>query len=136
MHTTLGFVRLPAFRAVVVVLAVATLLSGCKFSLPAVTSATVTRYISGNPGPQTELAPSQRAAIATWFKEHKSGWSSSFASYGPQLEIRVAHKNGSQLVINVIDSKVVVKGEFGQYERSSGKPALAALRAAIGASSN
>ena len=136
MHTTLGFVRLPAFRAVVVVLAVATLLAGCKFSLPDVTSATVTRYVSGSPGPQTELTPSQRAAIATWFKEHKSGWSSSFASYGPQLEIRVAHENGSQSVINVIDSKVVVKGEFGQYERNSGKPALAALLAAIGASSN
>ena len=136
MHTTLGFVRLPAFRAVSVFLAAATLLAGCKFSLPEVTSATVTRYVSGNPGPQTELVPSQRAAIATWFKEHKSGWSSSFASYGPQLEIRVAHENGSQSVINVIDSKVVVKGEFGQYERNSGKPALAALRAAIGASSN
>ena len=136
MYTKIGIVSLPTFRAVVVVLIAATLLAGCKFSLPDVTSATVTRYVSGNPGPQTELTPSQRAAIATWFKEHKSGWSSSFASYVPQLEVRATHENGTQSVINVIDSKVVVKGAFGQYERNSGKPALAALRAAIGASSN
>jgi hypothetical protein len=115
---------------------VAALLAACKVDVPEISAASVTRYSADAPAASTPLSAEQRAALTSWFKQHRSGWSTSHATYAPVLEASLTHENGAASVVNVLRSKVVVYGSFGQYERRTNKQSIAALRRALGATTN
>lgn len=121
------------FRATLLSLFVAVLLVACKVDVPEISAATVTRYSAGAPGASTPLTAEQRTALSTWFKQHRSGWSSSHTTYAPALEADLTHENGAVSVVNILASKIVVSGSFGQYERKCNKKDIATLRTMLSA---
>ena len=117
--------RISALAAVVVSLA------ACTFELPPIASASLSRYEAGAPVSNRSLSPSQSRVLETWFAERASGWSASYASYAPSLQVRVAHKNGQESVANLVGHKVIVYGSFGQYEQQFSAESIAKLRSLI-----
>lgn len=103
-------------------------LAGCQFSLPPVVSATVERYQTGGLQRSTELNDGQMQALSTWFTQHGSGWSSSVASYVPNLLIRARHTNGDTSVINIMSGLVVIYNLSGQYEQRFPQSEMAAIQ--------
>lgn len=103
-------------------------LTGCKFTLPQVSSATLEQYGMGHPLQAKELTPNQVRALSAWFSQHSSGWSSSVVSYVPTLLIRAKHTDGDTSVINIMSNMVVVYNRSGQYQQQLTPSELAGKR--------
>lgn len=103
-------------------------LTGCKFTLPQVSSASLEQYGTGLSLQVKELTPNQVRALSAWFTQHDSGWSSSVVSYVPNLLIRAKHTDGDASVINIMSDRVVVYNRSGQYQQQFTPGELAEMR--------
>lgn len=117
-----------------VALCLLVLLGGCEFVLPSTVSATAEVSASGSPMRQVELTPAQLQGLVAWFSQHKSGWSSSRASYVPVALVRVKHSNGDVSVVNISPTMVVVYNREGQYVQRFPERETDALRRIVGLS--
>jgi hypothetical protein len=106
-------------------------LTGCKFTLPQVTSATVEPYQSSGALVPSKLNGNQLKKLTEWFSQHDSGWSSSVASYVPILVVRANHSDGDVSVINVLSDSVVVNNRSGQYTRQFSQSDLVIMRSIL-----
>jgi hypothetical protein len=106
-------------------------LSGCTFTLPPVTTASVERHQNGQPLQAFELKATQIQTLSGWFTQHTSGWSSSVVSYVPALVVRAKHANGEVSVINVLSKSVVIYNSTVQYEQQFKETDLTALRSIL-----
>ena len=103
-------------------------LLACDFKLPRSLSGTVTTYSPGVPAHPSALTKDQLQALDEWFGRHVSGWSSSPATYVPVLIVRIQHSGGSDSVVNVMSTMIVVNGRDGQHVRQLPHADLEALR--------
>ena len=108
------------------------LLSACTLEVPAATEAVVTINHGGQVATSEKLTDGQLQSLSGWLKERSSGWSPSYVSYAPATEVRVKHSDGSHTVVNIMQSKVVVYGNAGQYEQTFASNELLRLRSTIG----
>jgi len=107
-------------RSILVVLCL--LVASCfaqSFELSAVASASLVRYSKGAPMPSGPLLLSseQLSALTAWFASHSSGWSRSYVTYAPSIQVVLRHSDGQQSSLQVLTSKLVIYGAFGQQER-------------------
>lgn len=110
----------------------AAVLSGCTLELPAPISASVERYAKGAPVQTWRLSDPQLAALSEWFAQHQSGWSPSYVSYVPNVEVTVQHAAGKQSYINVWSTKRVVVNSGGrQVEQDFEASAVQSLLAVV-----
>ncbi|MFN4329056.1 MAG: hypothetical protein ACK4FF_09280 [Limnobacter sp.] len=93
---------------IVLVLLLSVALVGCKLDLPSPTSGSVHRFEKGAPVSSWQLTERQLFALSSWFKEHQSGWSRSYVTYVPKIDVRVVHGGGKQSSINIWSQKVIV----------------------------
>ncbi len=107
-------------------------LSACTLEVPATTEAVVAITQGGHVASSETLTAAQLQSLSGWLQERSSGWSLSLVSYAPAVEVRVKHSDGSQTVVNIMQSKVVVYGSAGQYEQAFAPKELLRLRSAIG----
>lgn len=114
-----------------VVLAVGFCLTACRLELVPPTSGSVEVKNSSFGVQQTVLSGNQLSAVSKWFSQRATGWSSSSASYVPNLVIRVNHSDGDTSVINVLAPLVVVYNKHGQYVQQFSSEAIDALRVAV-----
>lgn len=119
------------FRILTLLVAVF-LLGGCQLELAPFATATVSRFVSGQPTKTANLSPEQVSSLASWFAEHPSGWSHSVVGYVPALEVRLKHAGGETSVVNVMPSKVVIYNRSGQLEQNFSVSSIAGLLAVIG----
>lgn len=119
-------------RHAVALLASALTIAGCQLDVSPITSATMSQYVSGRPEPSVTLRSEKVQALSSWIAEHRSGWSPSFVSYAPSLEIRLTHAAGETSVMNIDSKKVVIYNRSGQLEQEFPSSSLSALRSAIG----
>jgi hypothetical protein len=106
-------------RACLVALLVAVSFAACALELPPLVSASlVVQHTKDAPAQLVPLSTSQVAALNTWLSAHRAGWSSSYASYAPRVQARLEHADGQSSSLQLVASKVVVYGTFGQLERT------------------
>ncbi len=121
----------PLFTRIALALAIALVLSACKFVLPATISATTESLDpKGIPYP-VELTKDQISALTSWFSLHQSGWTPSPASYVPGLQVHVKHTNGDVTNINILQNVIVVNNSNGQYVYHPPADDLSALRSIL-----
>ena len=107
-------------------------IAGCKFEISPPIAGTVESYTLGAQVRQVDLTHDQLSALDEWFVQHRTGWSSSSASYVPVVIVRVRHADSTVSVINVLSTMVVVNSHDGQYVQQLPPDELAALRRIIG----
>jgi len=106
---------------------------GCTLDLPTPTSASVERFENGAPIQSWSLTDSQLDALVSWFKECESGWSPSYITYVPKIEVRVKHRSGNQSSINIWPQKIIVNLGGNQFEQSFEASTVQGLLSALGA---
>ena len=124
-------------RAAVVFGFLATIVAcGSGFTLPPVTSGVVVQHtVGGHPAGAAEprrLTSQQVQSVSNWFSQHSEGWSQSFVSYAPSLEIRLEHRDDVSVVNIVSPTFIVVYNRSGQFERKAGLQEVESLKSAIG----
>ncbi|WP_374340020.1 hypothetical protein [Methyloversatilis sp.] len=120
----------PLIRKLLIVFA-AVMLCGCDFNLPPAVSANIEHHQSEKTT-SVELSAAQLQQLISWFSSHRSGWSSSHASYAPVSLVRVRHANGDVSVVNIMKSMIVVYNQSGQYTQNFSGEEINALRRAVG----
>ena len=89
-------------------LVLALLLSGCQTTVPEIRTAEVQAH-SKSPTPATYSLTSQQVAeLNVWFVARRGGWSTSPASYVPKLVVRAKHSDGTESVVNILDTSLVI----------------------------
>jgi hypothetical protein len=114
--------------------ALSIILASCTLEVPKPTTVQVTIYKNGKPEPSANtLSQSQQNKLAGWLEKYNSGWSKSYASYVPVIEVRITHADRSVSVLNVRNTNhVIAYGNFGQYEQEFNSTAMSELRQTIG----
>ncbi|MFZ4550885.1 MAG: hypothetical protein ACOYNB_03585 [Aquabacterium sp.] len=113
-------------------LALASMLSACTLDVPQASEAIVALN-AGTLNERTKnLTDDQMRGLKAWFDDRRSGWLPSYVTYAPAMEVRVKGFNGNNTIINIMPSKVVVYGSFGQYEQRFPPNELSILLLAIG----
>jgi len=130
-------------RCLLPVLLVLTL-QGCSFDLPPINSAYAIEYVGGavelnkfQGQRRWELSKSQLQSLDSWFQSHRSGWSSSYASYVSTAEIKIIHSDGSSSSVGLSASGLVVVNSGGsqvtqQFEAALVKQLLMSVGATNG----
>ena len=108
------------------------LLSACTLEVPAATEAVVAITQGSGVARSERLTNAQMQGLSGWLKARSSGWLPSYVSYAPATEVRVKHADGSHTVVNIMQSKIVVYGSAGQYEKAFAPNDLVRLRSSIG----
>ncbi len=116
------------FSRIALGVAIALLLSACKFVLPATISATAATQDSKGTPYTAKLTKDQINALENWFSLHQSDWTSSPASYVPGTQIQARHANGDVTYINILQGIIVVNNSNGQYVLHPSADDLSALR--------
>lgn len=93
------------------------LLAGCDFDLANIASAKAEWHENGESTKPVELDTEAIELLVNWFRQRRSGWSTSIVSYVPAVLIRVEHIDGSRSVVNVLGNLLVVYGPNGQTAR-------------------
>lgn len=93
-------------------------LAACTLEIPSAISATAEKQAQGAPVKTWTLTETQTGSLVDWFKQHRSGWSPSYVSYAPRLQVRMKHANGKESYMNVLPPGLVVvvstEGQFTQ----------------------
>jgi len=116
----------------ITIILMALFMAGCKFELSPPIAGTVESHTLGVQVRPVDLTHDQLRALNEWFVQHRTGWSSSPASYVPAVIVRVRHADSTVSVINVLSTMVVVNSHDGQYAQQLPPDELAALRRIIG----
>ena len=106
-------------------------LSACQLDVPEVESAVL--EVKGPSGDRQEYALSARQIedLSAWLGAHRDGWSDSMASYVPSVLVRAKHSDGSESVMNVLASVVVIYSTHPQMPRQATRKHLPAERSAL-----
>jgi hypothetical protein len=109
-------------------------LAACSLELAKPESAAVERYEKGSPVSTWVLTEKQLASFATWFAQHQSGWSPSYATYVPRVLVRVKYDGGKEGSVNIFPSGfVIVSSRDGQFTQTFEAKVVNELIDSIGA---
>ncbi len=108
-----------------------TVLSACNVEVPAIDSAKVAQYESGKPQKTWELNRSEIAALSQWFQRHQDGWSPTFTTYAPGLNVVLGNAKRPVGGLNILGNRLVVNVERGQYIRELSPEEISSLRTLV-----
>lgn len=105
-------------RRVFLLLLPAIPLASWPFEIVPVKSASVIRHSTEAPGLLLAMSSTQVAALNDWLSSHRSGWSASYVSHVPRIQVQLSHTNGESSSLQLVAGKLIVYGGSGQQERA------------------